>query len=119
MLRRGNRASAKYWRRVLLPVIARYRDRDIPKYFRGDSAFALPKLLRLLEREGFRYAIRLKATAVLERAIGPLLTRPAGRPSLRPQVFLPGLPVPGWVPGEVPPPGRDQKSGFSLHESKN
>ncbi len=91
LLRRGNRASAKYWRRVLLPVIARYRDRDIPKYFRGDSAFALPKLLRLLEREGFRYAIRLKANAVLERAIAPLLTRPAGRPSLRPQVFYQGF----------------------------
>jgi hypothetical protein len=58
MLRRGNHPSAKFWRRVLLPVIERYRDRDIPKYFRGDSAFALPKLLRLLEKEGFRYAIR-------------------------------------------------------------
>jgi hypothetical protein len=91
LLRRGNRPSAKYWRRVLLPVIARYRDRDIPKYFRGDSAFALPKLLRLLEREGFHYAIRLKANAVLERAIGALLTRPAGRPSLRPQVFYQGF----------------------------
>jgi hypothetical protein len=32
---------------VLLPVIERYRDREIPKYFRGDSAFALPKLLNL------------------------------------------------------------------------
>src|ERR671912_2552333 len=28
MLRRGNHASAKFWRRVLLPVIERYRDRD-------------------------------------------------------------------------------------------
>ena len=59
MLRRGNHASAKFWRRVLLPVIERYRDRNIPKFFRGDSAFALPKLLRRLEKEGFRYAIRL------------------------------------------------------------
>ena len=37
MLRRGNHNSAKFWRRVLLPVIERYRDRDIPKYFRGDA----------------------------------------------------------------------------------
>jgi hypothetical protein len=59
LLRRGNHPSAKFWRRVLLPVIERYRDRHIPKYFRGDSAFALPKLLRLLEQEGFRYAIRI------------------------------------------------------------
>jgi hypothetical protein len=52
LLRRGNRASVKYWRRVLLPVIDRYRNLDIPKFFRGDSAFAGPKLLRLLEQEG-------------------------------------------------------------------
>ena len=38
MLRRGNQNSAKFWRRVLLPVIERCRDRDIPKYFRGDAA---------------------------------------------------------------------------------
>jgi hypothetical protein len=87
LLRRGNHPSAKFWRRVLLPVIERYRDRDIPKYFRGDSAFALPKLLRLLEKEGFRYAIRLKANPVLERKIAHLLKRPVGRPSHKPKQF--------------------------------
>src|SRR5262245_45137748 len=87
MLRRGNRGSAKYWRRVLLPVIARYRDLDIPKFFRGDAAFAGPKLLRLLEQKGFRYAIRIKANPVLERKIAHLLTRPVGRPSRKPKVF--------------------------------
>jgi hypothetical protein len=87
MLRRGNHPSAKFWRRVLLPVIARYRNRDIPKYFRGDSAFALPKLLRLLELEGFRYAIRLKANPVLERKIALLLKRPVGRPSHKPKML--------------------------------
>jgi Transposase DDE domain group 1 len=87
MLRRGNHASAKFWRRVLVPVIERYRDRDIPKFFRGDSAFALPKLFTLLEREKFRYAIRLKSNAVLERKITPWLTRPVGRPSHKPKVF--------------------------------
>jgi hypothetical protein len=87
MLRRGNRASAKYWRRVLLPVIARYGDLDIPKFFRGDAAFAGPKLLRLLELEEFHYAIRIKANAVLERKIAHLLTRPVGRPSRKPKVF--------------------------------
>ncbi len=40
MLRRGNHASAKFWRRVLVPVIERYRHFDIPKFFRGDAAFA-------------------------------------------------------------------------------
>ena len=87
MLRRGNHASAKFWRRVLLPVIARYRDRDIPKFFRGDAAFAGPKLLRLLEQEGFRYAIRIKSNAVLERKIAHLLRRPVGRPSHKPKIF--------------------------------
>jgi hypothetical protein len=68
-------------------VIERYRDQDIPKYFRGDSAFALPKLLRLLEQEGFRYAIRLKANPVLQRKIAHLLKRPVGRPSRQPKRF--------------------------------
>jgi hypothetical protein len=68
-------------------VIERYRDRDIPRCFRGDSAFALPKLPRRLEQEGFRYAIRLKANAVLERKIARRLKRPLGRPSHKPKVF--------------------------------
>jgi hypothetical protein len=87
LLRRGSRASAKFWRRVLLPVIARYRDRDLPKFFRGDAAFAGPKLLRVLEQEAYRYAIRIKSNAVLERKIAPLLKRPVGRPSRKPKVF--------------------------------
>src|SRR5262245_22825581 len=69
MLRRGNHHSAKFWRRVLLPVIARYREMKIPKFFRGDAAFASPKLMTLLETEGFWYAIRLKANAVLDSNI--------------------------------------------------
>jgi hypothetical protein len=87
MLRRGNRGSAKYWRRVLLPVIERYRGLDIPKFFRGDAAFAGPKLLRLLEQKDFRYAIRIKSNAVLERKIAHWLRRPVGRPSRKPKVF--------------------------------
>ena len=87
MLRRGNKASAKYWRKVLLAVIERYRHYDIPKFFRGDAAFANPALYRLLEKEGYRYAIRIKSNAVLEREIEHLLTRPVGRPSHKPKVF--------------------------------
>jgi hypothetical protein len=70
-----------------MPVIARYRHLDIPKFFRGDAAFANPALYRVLEKEGYRYVIRLKANAVLEREIEHLLTRPVGRPSHRPKVF--------------------------------
>ena len=68
-------------------MIGRYRGLDIPEFFRGDAAFAGPKLLRLLEREGFRYAIRIKSNAVLERKIAPRLKRPVGRPSRKPKVF--------------------------------
>src|SRR5262245_54431905 len=87
LLRRGNRGSAKYWRRVLLPVIARYRGLDIPKFFRGDVAFAGPKLLRLFKQEGFGYALRIKANAALERKIAHPLKRPAGPRSQRPKKF--------------------------------
>ena len=86
MLRRGNKASAKYWRRVLLSVIQRYRHLDIPKFFRGDAAYANPALYRLLEKEGYGFAIRIKSNAVLEREIEHL-TRPVGRPSHKPKVF--------------------------------
>ena len=87
MLRRGNHHSAKFWRRALLPAIERYRHLSIPKFFRGDAAFANPALYRVLEKEGYHYAIRLIANAVLEREIKHLLTRPVGRPSRRPKVF--------------------------------
>lgn len=86
-LRTGNVASADDWRSVLVPVIERYRDLDVPKFFRGDAAFALPQLYELLEAEGYRYAIRLKANPILERHISHLLTRPVGRPPKKPQRF--------------------------------
>jgi len=92
MLRRGNKASTKYWRRALLPVIDRYRRYDIPKSFRGDAAFANPALYRLLEKEGYGYAIRIKSNAVLDREIEHLLTRPVGRPSHKPKVFYHSFP---------------------------
>ena len=56
LLRRGNHPSAKFWRRVLLSVIASYRGRDIPKYFRGDSAFS-----------AVRFGARLQRTPVAAR----------------------------------------------------
>jgi hypothetical protein len=87
MLRRGNHSSAKFWRRVLLPVIDRYRDRDIPKYFRGDAAFAIPALYGVLEQESFQYTVRIPTNNVLMASISHLLTRPVGRPSHKPKVF--------------------------------
>ena len=54
-LRPGNVHSAHEWRDVLEPVVARYRDRLLRRYFRGDAAFALPGICEFLEAEGFRY----------------------------------------------------------------
>src|SRR5450759_2538154 len=80
-LRDGNVHSAKDWRAVLEPVVARYQSRNSPRYFRADAAFANPELYEYLEAGGFEYAIRLPGNDALLRDIEPLLTRPVGRPS--------------------------------------
>lgn len=87
MLRKGNVHSADNWLKVLEPIVARYREQPIRKYFRGDAAFAKPEVYEYLETEGFSYAIRLPANDVLYREIESLMTRPVGRPSLKPKVF--------------------------------
>ncbi len=79
-LRPGNVHSADGWRNVLEPVVARYRNRDLRRYFRADAAFANPEVYEFLEGEGYKYAIRLPANAVLQESIGHLLKRPVGRP---------------------------------------
>ena len=79
-LRPGNVHGANGWRVILEPVVERYRERNLRRYFRGDAAFALPDLYEFLEAEGYKYAIRLKANAVLQESIAHLLTRPLGRP---------------------------------------
>ena len=58
-LRPGNVHSADGWREVLEPVVERYRERNLRRYFRGDAAYAAPDIYEFLESEGFLYAIRL------------------------------------------------------------
>jgi len=106
LLRRGNVASADDWRTVLEPVIERYRDMNIRKFFRGDAAFAIPALYELLEAEGYLYAIRLKANAALYRPIEHLLTRPVGRPPAKPQVFYESF----MYQAANPPPGQTSQA---------
>ena len=65
---------------VLEPVVERYRERNLRRYFRGDAAFASPDIYEFLEAEDFKYAIRLKANKILQECIAHLLTRPVGRP---------------------------------------
>ncbi len=79
-LRKGNVHSADGWKEVLAPIIARYKTRELMRFFRADAAFAIPELYEMLETEGYFYSIRLKGNAVLQEAISHLLKRPVGRP---------------------------------------
>ena len=87
LLRNGNVHSADDWQSVLEPIIARYRDGDIVRFFRGDAAFADPHVYRCLEAERYFYAIRLKGNQILYGKIEHLRTRPVGRPPKRPIVL--------------------------------
>ena len=79
-LRPGNVHSADGWKDVLDPAVARYRDKTLRRYFRGDAAFASPEVYEFLEAEDFKYAIRLPANKVLQESVAHLLKRPVGRP---------------------------------------
>ena len=67
LLREGNVHSVDDWQSVLEPVVARYRDANIRRFFRGDAAFANPDIYTFLEEEDYLYAIRLPAWASLSR----------------------------------------------------
>jgi len=91
LLRNGNVYSSDDWKSVLEPIIERYKDKDITRYFRGDAAFANPDIYRLLETEDYFYAIRLKGNNILYGHIEHLLTRPVGRPPQKPVVLYSGF----------------------------
>jgi hypothetical protein len=81
-LRNGNVHSVDGWRDVLDPVIARYAKRDIQRFFKTHTAYAIPAIYARLEEAGYFYAIRLPANSVLREKIAHRLTRPLRRPSL-------------------------------------
>jgi hypothetical protein len=91
VLRPGNAHSAEGWRSVLEPVIARYRERGLPLWFRGDAAFAKPELYELLEAEGMGYAIRMPANrwcrADRSPADQPVSRPPSSHQSSSPESF--------------------------------
>ncbi len=72
---------------MLEPVVARYRERKLRRYFRADAAFAKPGIYEFLEAEGYAYAIRVPTNSVLQERISHLLTRPVGRPPNHVRVF--------------------------------
>jgi len=81
MLRPGNVHSAEEWDVLLKPVVERYGDMDIERFFRGDAAFARPEVYRFLEDEDYLYAIRLPGNQVLHREIEDLTKPPPHWPS--------------------------------------
>ncbi|MHC4750650.1 MAG: IS1380 family transposase, partial [Planctomycetota bacterium] len=87
LLRNGNVHSADDWQSVLEPIVSRYRDFNIARFFRGDAAFANPNVYRYLESEDYFYAIRLIGNPILHSKIEHLLTRPVGRPPQKPIVL--------------------------------
>ena len=86
ILRNGNVHSADDWRSAMEPVVERYSGDDIPKFFRGDAAFAQPGVYCYLESERYGYAIRLPANDVLYQQVEHLVRRPVGRPPRKPVV---------------------------------
>ncbi len=67
---------------MLEPILARYRERDLRRYFRADAAFANPEVYAFLVGEGYQCTIRLPANHILHERIGLLRKRPVGRPPL-------------------------------------
>jgi hypothetical protein len=88
MLRPGNVHSADRWKELLEPVVRRYENKKVRKYFRADAAFAKPEIYEYLEEKGLLYAIRLPANDLLYDEIKHLLTRPVGHPSRKPVVWF-------------------------------
>ena len=66
MLRAGNVHSAHKWRLVLDPILSRYGETGLRRYFRADAAFAKPDIYEYLEERRVFYAIRLpsKVTSI-------------------------------------------------------
>lgn len=86
-LRPGNVHSADGWRVLLEPIVERYRAAGKKLYFRADAAFSSPDMYEYCEDNKILYAMRIKANNRLYDHVEHLMTRPVGRPSLKPKVF--------------------------------
>ena len=56
MLRPGNVHSARNWREVLEPILARYERTRVRRYFRADAAFPRPEVYEYLEERRVLHA---------------------------------------------------------------
>ena len=81
-LRPGNVHSADGTLDLFKPIVERYRSWFRLFWFRGDAAFANPKIYEFCEDARHRVTcfIRLPANQVLQKLVGPHLRRPVGRP---------------------------------------
>jgi hypothetical protein len=86
LFRPGNVHSADRWKELLNPIVKRYKNKNIRKYFRGDTAFTKSEVYEYLESNGFLYAIRLPANEILQKEIQHLWARPVGCPPKKPIV---------------------------------
>ena len=84
MLRAGNVHSAHEWRQVLEPILSRYEEKGVRRYFRADAAFAKPDIYEYQERRPTPYGCRATRCCY---EIAPLLIRPVGRPPKRPVIL--------------------------------
>ena len=86
-LRPGNVHSADGRRKLLEPIVDRYKAAGKKLYFRGDAAFASPHIYGYLEDNKVLYAMRIEADNRLAEEIDHLTVRPVGRPSAKPKVL--------------------------------
>ena len=79
-LRPGNVHSADGVLDFIRPLVERYRKRFKLFWFRGDAAFALPRVYDYCEQERVTYFIRLPMNETLRKIVEPEVTnRPVGR----------------------------------------
>ena len=105
-LRPGNVHSADGWREVLEPVVSRYRDRKLRRYFRADAAFASPEVYEFLEAEASCTRSAFPPTGCCNRASAHLLRRPVGRPPKEVRRYHAQLQLQGTELEQVPSGGR-------------
>ena len=92
MLRRGHHHSAKFWRRVLLPVIDRYRSRQDPQVLSGRRGLCQSGVVQTPgERRTISTPSASRPTTCSNGKSPTCSRRPVGRPPRKPIVLFAGF----------------------------